>query len=115
MSTSTSHSGYSPTTSVMSSGENHAPRTATLFGRRPTLRALAERFVGGRLSDEALGRMTDARAREQQQVEVAPGAAARAIRCRTVRTGRDQRARARRKAMSLTSLTRPSCFATVVT
>jgi DNA-3-methyladenine glycosylase II len=49
-----------PTPTELLAGDPQVLRTAGLSARKgSTIRALAERFVDGRLSDEALSRMTD--------------------------------------------------------
>src|SRR5260370_27498816 len=53
-------SGRRPPLAELLAAEPHVPRASGLSTRKgATLRALAERFVDGRLSDEALSRMPD--------------------------------------------------------
>jgi DNA-3-methyladenine glycosylase II len=55
-----SFGGHLPSPAELLAADPHVPREAGLSARKgATLRALAERFVDGRLSDEALSRMTD--------------------------------------------------------
>ena len=52
--------GRLPTAAELLAADPHVARASGLSARKgETLRALAERFVDGRLSDEALSRMTD--------------------------------------------------------
>ncbi len=52
--------GRLPTAAELLAADPQVPRASGLSARKgETLRALAERFVDGRLSDEALSRMTD--------------------------------------------------------
>jgi DNA-3-methyladenine glycosylase II len=52
--------GHLPSPAEMLAADPQVPRASGLSTRKgATLRALAERFVDGRLSDEALSRMTD--------------------------------------------------------
>ena len=52
--------GRLPSPAELLAADPQVPRTSGLSARKgETLRALAERFVDGRLSDEALSRMTD--------------------------------------------------------
>ena len=52
--------GHLPSPAELLAADPHVPRASGLSTRKgATLRALAERFVDGRLSDEALSRMTD--------------------------------------------------------
>ena len=53
--------GHLPSPAELLAADPHALRASGMSTRKgETLRALAERFVDGRLSDEALSRMTDA-------------------------------------------------------
>ena len=53
--------GHLPSPAELLAAEPHVLRESGMSARKEaTLRALAERFVDGRLSDEALARMTDA-------------------------------------------------------
>jgi DNA-3-methyladenine glycosylase II len=55
-----SFGGHLPSPAELLAADPHVLREAGLSARKgATLRALAERFVDGRLSDEALSRMTD--------------------------------------------------------
>jgi DNA-3-methyladenine glycosylase II len=53
--------GHLPSPAELLAADSHVLRTSGMSTRKgETLRALAERFVDGRLSDEAFSRMTDA-------------------------------------------------------
>jgi DNA-3-methyladenine glycosylase II len=68
--------GRMPTPTELLAGDPQVLRTAGLSARKgSTIRALAERFVDGRLSDEALSRMTD----EEVEAALTEGARHRAL------------------------------------